>query len=418
MKNKLFEIFVCMLLVGTFFVVVPYRVSAEQEGNYIYTVSNGEATITGYTGPGGAITIPATLDKHPTVAIGKGAFNSNNGHLITSVIIPGIVNTIGDNAFYGCSSLTSITIPNSVTTIGDNAFHSCSALTSVAIPDSITTIGDNAFYGCSSLTSVTIGNNVNTIGIGAFSLCPLTSVTIPNSVTTIGDNAFFHCTPLISVTIPDSVTTIGDYGFSGCANLTSVTIGNSVTSIGHETFSHCSSLSSITFRGLIAPTTVGIDWILFTPTKIRGHAYADSNFPDPPGVWNGLTMSTIIGGENKLPLAAFTWTPSNPTLNQMIAFNASESNDQDGSITLNEWDWNNDGVYEESHTAPSAAHSWAQAGNYSVTLRVTDNDGATSTKTITIPVSSVKPKPPGFELIFVIIAIAVSILLWKKKRDR
>jgi hypothetical protein len=62
MKNKLFEIFVCMVLVGTFFVVTPDLVSADQDSDYTYTVSSGVATITAYTGASVAITIPSTLD--------------------------------------------------------------------------------------------------------------------------------------------------------------------------------------------------------------------------------------------------------------------------------------------------------------------------------------------------------------------
>ena len=84
-----------------------------------------------------------------------------------------------------------IIVGDSVTTIGESAFWGCSSLTSVTIPNSVTTIGWSAFSGCTSLTSVTIGNSVTTIGRWAFSSCSsLTSVTIGNSVTTIGDNAF------------------------------------------------------------------------------------------------------------------------------------------------------------------------------------------------------------------------------------
>ena len=62
--------------------------------------------------------------------------------------------SIGDYAFYGCSSLTSVTIGNSVTSIGDYAFRNCSNLTNLTIPDSVTSIGSYAFDGCSSLTTV------------------------------------------------------------------------------------------------------------------------------------------------------------------------------------------------------------------------------------------------------------------------
>ena len=41
---------------------------------------------------------------------------------VKRIIIDDGVTTIGDLAFYVCSSLTSVTIPNSVTTIGESAF--------------------------------------------------------------------------------------------------------------------------------------------------------------------------------------------------------------------------------------------------------------------------------------------------------
>ena len=58
------------------------------------------------------------------------------------------VTSIGDWAFYQCSSLTSVTIPSSVKSIGDWAFRDCSSLTSVTIPNSVTSIGNYAFSGC------------------------------------------------------------------------------------------------------------------------------------------------------------------------------------------------------------------------------------------------------------------------------
>ena len=77
-----------------------------------------------------------------------------NNELITTLVVPDSVTSIGNAAFEGCSSLTSITIPDSVTSIGDDAFRGCSSLTSVTIPDSVTSIGIYAFDGCSSLTDV------------------------------------------------------------------------------------------------------------------------------------------------------------------------------------------------------------------------------------------------------------------------
>ena len=175
---------------------------------------------------------------------------------LTSVTIPDSVTSIGAYAFDTCSSLTNVTIPNGVTSIEEHTFDSCISLTSVTIPDSVTSIGEGAFYDCSSLTSVTIPDSVTSIGDYAFYGCKsLTSVAIPDSVTCIGNCAFWKCSSLASVTIPDSVTSIGEQAFQGCESLTSVTIPDSVTSISSYTFASCTSLTSVTIPNSV--TSIG-----------------------------------------------------------------------------------------------------------------------------------------------------------------
>lgn len=52
------------------------------------------------------------------------------------------------------TEIKDLVIPNGVTSIGQYAFYGCTSLTSVVIPDSVTSIGQSAFYGCSSLKEV------------------------------------------------------------------------------------------------------------------------------------------------------------------------------------------------------------------------------------------------------------------------
>ena len=89
----------------------------------------------------------------------------------TNYEVPDGVATIGEYAFYDCSSLRSITIPDSVTSIESHAFFGCSSLTSIAIPDSVTRIGDYAFVHCTSLRSIAIPAAVEVIRNGVFDNC-------------------------------------------------------------------------------------------------------------------------------------------------------------------------------------------------------------------------------------------------------
>jgi len=122
---------------------------------------------------------------------------------LTSVSIPNSVTSIGNNAFYYCTSLSAIivdslnpaysstdgvlfdksetmliqypggkegnyTIPNSVTSIGDGAFFSCTSLASVMIGYGITNIGDSAFCYCTNLTGVYFRGNTPNVGYNPF----------------------------------------------------------------------------------------------------------------------------------------------------------------------------------------------------------------------------------------------------------
>ena len=254
-----------------------------------------------------------------------------NGELVTKLVIPDSVTSIGYGAFYNCTSLTSITIPDSVTSIGEDAFYNCTSLISVTIGKGVTSIGNRAFFGCDKLVEVINKSNLN-IDYGsiealniktdgqsdivnkndylfytynninyllgyvgndtnlnlpdnyngenyqiykyAFSYCrALTIVTIPDSVTSIGDWAFRSCTSLSSVTMGKGVTSIGSRAFRSCTSLTSVTIPDSVTSIGGSAFSGCTSLTSVTIPDSV--TSIG-DSAFYECTSLTSVTIPDS----------------------------------------------------------------------------------------------------------------------------------------------
>jgi PKD repeat protein len=268
---------------GTYLVQTQY---------FTWATNNGTISITGYTGPGGTVIIPDTINGLPVTSIGVNAFENNTS--LTNVIIGSNVTDIGQGAFRLCSGLTSVTIPNSVTNIGGHAFEVCLRLTGVAIPKSVTSIGIPAFNYCTNLSAVTVDalnsfysslggvifnkdqttlilfpcgktgsytipNSVTKIETYAFDDClNLTTVTIPSSVTTIGDDAFNECLSLTNVIIPNSVTSIGDYAFYYCPRVVNVTIPNSATNVGKYAFAQCSGLTSITIPNSVTIIKDGV----------------------------------------------------------------------------------------------------------------------------------------------------------------
>ena len=159
-----------------------------------------------------------------------------------------------------------------------------------------TSIGDYAFYDCTSLASITIPSTVTSIGNKSFAGCTsLTSITIPSSVTSIGEFAFQNCTGLTSITIPSGVTSIGEGAFADCSGLTSIEIPSSVTSISGFAFADCRDLYSITSQATTAPT---IQTTTFQNVKTGGTLYVPS----------GSTGYDVWMGTGNFYLGQYNWT--------------------------------------------------------------------------------------------------------------
>ena len=197
---------------------------------------------------------------------------------IEKIILPSTLTTIGQYAFYDCTSLQTVTFEKGsrLKTIEESAFEDCTELTSIEIPASVETIEDSAFKGCSKLATVTFekGSQLKAIWggyyaystrysaysyyYGAFSDCTaLTMIEIPASVETIGAAAFMRCSKLATVTFEkgSKLKTIGGsyasyyYGaFSNCTALTSIEIPASVETIKAAAFMRCSKLATVTFE--------------------------------------------------------------------------------------------------------------------------------------------------------------------------
>ena len=97
---------------------------------------------------------------------------------------------------------------------------------------------------------------------------------------------------------------------------------------------------------------------------------------------------------NQAPVPAVEISTLSANTNTSISFNGTNSYDPDGSITAYRWDFG-DGNFAYQR---SATHSYASAGSYKVSLRVTDNNNqnAYGSRTITVkapPVSTTNQAP-------------------------
>lgn len=246
----------------------------------------------------------STIVIEPGVtSIGAYAFYQSKA---LSVYIPEGVTAIGDSAFRE-TKLIAVTIPGTVKSIGDSAFRvpdsttnsttnstaESSNLTSVSVAEGLETIGADAFRGCTALTYIDFPASVSKIGTGAFMSCKnmIRVRFMPGSgEVEIGDNLFSQCWTLTSVTLPKTLTRISPGMFSSCSSLSELYIPATVKQIGEvasqsgSPFAACPQSMTIKYGGTQAewdnmimkdPTLKG------SLTSIGAQVVCEAEFIDP-----------------------------------------------------------------------------------------------------------------------------------------
>ena len=109
---------------------------------------------------------------------------------------------------------------------------------------------------------------------------------------------------------------------------------------------------------------------------------------DNEGATGSATVQVTAVSDNQLPIARIQASKIQAEVNEQINFDGSGSSDGDGSVQSYAWSFG-DGA---TSTQQTAGHSYAQAGAYTVSLTVTDNEGGTGQATTQVTVLAEAPR--------------------------
>jgi hypothetical protein len=292
------------LLAGAFLSVCLSNAQATGEVDFIYTVREGNASVTGYAGPGGAVVIPETLGGYPVVAIEATAFDHDSAHPLLSLFIPENVTYIAPDSFEECYSMRALNVDanNSHYTSLDGVLYDKSITNLLrwptsktgaifgspfVVPQSVVHIADGAFRSGLHTTPIVLPSGLESIGNRSFSESSLREILIPAGVISIGHGAFTWCSYLHDInvssanpfyfsaqgmlcdrltatllqcpmgkegalSIPSTIAHMDAEALMDCWRLTSITVPASVISIGERTFKNCLNAQSIVLTDSIA----------------------------------------------------------------------------------------------------------------------------------------------------------------------
>jgi len=165
------------------------------------------------------------------------------------------------------------------------------------------------------------------------------------------------------------------------------------------------------------------DGTIVTETDLNiTHAYEDDGsytvtltVTDDDGAINSTSITKTV--LNRPPIASFTQNETTVDTGEAIHFDASNSSDPDGDIVEYFWDFGD----ETNETGVTTDHAYTEGRNYTVILTVTDDDGATSSKSVEITVNA---PPEILWALFAVVGLGIAaaaatlIYFWYRRRKR
>jgi len=105
---------------------------------------------------------------------------------------------------------------------------------------------------------------------------------------------------------------------------------------------------------------------------------------------DGTVHRITYTAANQPPTAVITANPSNGPAPLTVSFSGTGSSDPEGKPLSHSWDLNGDGTFGDA-TGPTASYTYTTPGVYHPSLRVSDDQGATDTKSVTVTVGNTAP---------------------------
>jgi glucose/arabinose dehydrogenase/PKD repeat protein len=105
---------------------------------------------------------------------------------------------------------------------------------------------------------------------------------------------------------------------------------------------------------------------------------------------DGTVHRITYTATNQPPTAVITANPTNGPVPLTVNFDGSGSSDPEGKPLSYSWDLNGDGAFGDA-TASTASYTYTLAGVYHPSLRVTDDQGASDTRSVTVTAGNTAP---------------------------